>query len=247
MTATDIDIEYDPRYFRHATRDTVSLFGHRLYVDPNASPADKHLIVRAYEIDLSGTVAIPGKAIAMYCRVLRCAEGTALEVSGRAPPARVPAPRPGEQAGAHGTSGEPGKAGEDAGSVTIVAERLEGSLRISASGGAGQDGQDGGAAATGGVGASGADGSSGRCPCKPDGQPGQPGGQGGHGGRGGDGGSGGNAGLVKLIFSTQPGPNQIEIRAEGGNGGAPGVAGAPGDGGPGGAGGLHTTEKRYRI
>lgn len=246
MTTTDIEIDYDPRYFRHATRDTVSLYAHRLRVDPAAIPSNKHLIVRAYEVETSGTLAIPGKMIAIYCRILRCAEGSTLDVSGGAPSAKAPPPRPAESAGAHGTSGESGKAGADAGLVTIVAERLEGRIRILASGGAGQDGQDGGAGAQGGVGAAGADGTLGSCPCT-DGRPGGSGGQGGSGGRGGDGGSGGSAGLVRLVFATRPEPTQLEVRAEGGGAGRGGEPGVPGNGGRGGAGGLHIREHRYSL
>lgn len=200
-------------------------------VDASMFPASTDLTIFADTLTFAGTVSLPGKKVFIHAREI--AGVGAIDVNGVDQIGFAPGPPSSISVnyGAKGPKGDDGPKGGDAGSITILAGAISGSIAISASGGKGGRGQDGGNGVVGGPGSNGANDA-----CGNGSQPGGPGGKGGDGGDGGAGGSGGAAGtlVVSILERGVPLPS-VAI------GGAPGVPGNPGQpvaGGPGGIGGI---------
>jgi hypothetical protein len=234
--------------------ETLTIHGLNLTFNENDLPPDRDLFIYADVVRLQGAIRLPGKNVTIHARrILGDGVTASIDVSGldgtNFGPARA---RDGVSASGEGGHGNPGangrplneieraqQNGKNAGSVRLIAERIEGRLLVLANGGAGGSGESGGDGSSGNRGRNGADGP-GRQHVDAffPGEPGQSGGNGGAAGQGGQGGRGGDAGeiIVQTVEATPAGA--ITLTAVGGVGGRAGANGQPGDGGQGGIGGV---------
>lgn len=216
------------------SEDRLELHGLDLRLDPDTVPASKDLVVRAYRVELTGVLALPGRRVDISARTV-VSRGATIDTSGAdGRPHAAPAPSGGSTA-AGGGAGAVGHGGGDGGAVRIVCEEIEGTLVVRSNGGSGGRGQRGGDGAPGGAGGQGRDAELRNTGYGPD--RGGTGGAGGAAGPGGRGGDGGNAGVVE-IRTLRPGPS-VRVAAIAGPAGPAEENGAPGGGGPGGIGGRN--------
>lgn len=199
-------------------------------------------------ITLDRYLALNGRSLTIHARIIRTEGDSVIETSGkeaalgysgeRAAP-HQPNTQPGDN-GQAGTDGGHGLRGQDAGSLTLVAQKLDlskGGLTLRANGANGQNGQHGGA---------GSDGVKGKDGDKKEdfwgayknGTKGQNGGKGGDGGLGGNAGRGGSGGVITVCTVEPVDANRLMMVANAGSDGQPGTGGAAGVGMPGGKGGT---------
>jgi hypothetical protein len=244
MASTDVAEVF--AYQRTKTKDCVTIVTLKLTLDPTLFDRTADLrIIADHLIVPQGTFSLPGRNIDIRARILECTGGT-FDTSGGEPLPK-PAPKPPQPQtspgpglrGADGTPGVPAKPEDDgkrAGSASILAGEVRGSLRVTANGGAGRDGQDGGDAQPGGAGNDGPDDQISAEESDPSeghpapveitrGAPGQTGGDGGKGGDSGKPGNGGAAGSLSLLTVAAYDKNLLTLENRAGPPGRPGTNG----------------------
>ncbi len=190
------------------------------------------------EVILTGTLETNGVPIELVAHTIRSEEGIVRSFASEFSTANAQSGDSGNNgrhgatngangsAGGNGTRGSDGRTGSNAGSVSIIAQRLIGHLTVDNSGMAGGNGGDGGDGGRGGNGANGNSGASGAFDCRRGPQSGGNGANGGRAGDAGNGGSGGNGGEIKVVIA-EPLSDDSGILAVSA-GGSPGNAGSPG-------------------
>jgi len=146
-------------------------------------------------------------------------------------------------AGQHGRPGGPGEAGSPGPDLTIVALKINPTLKINVSGGPGGLGGVGENGGRGGGGGYGRPASQNAFNCRHGANDGAPGGSGGNGGPGGAGGTGGAGGVFTLVTPSDQVPvitRVLQVNLGAGTPGQGGAGGSGGQGGPGGAGGAQS-------
>jgi hypothetical protein len=249
-TSSPIGVDMYQEYESNALR-TYYFFGDDVILDASRSPwGDKHLVVFAESVTIRGLIKNPGNKIFIVAnRVV--SENGELNTSGTDGQKwqNIPAPVYGykpDGSGLDGSTGEPGRAGQNGGDILVYTYQVTGALKLCANGGAGSKGQKGGDGAKGRVGDTGADAS---IPRNHDfssisGEPGGKGKRGGDSGKGGDGGTGGNSGLVYLYVNDSSSLTVV-FETQGGSEGQPGDYGAIGSGGDPGSGGHGLYWRRH--
>ena len=171
-------------------------------VDINASiiagMGQRNLYVRGFNVSISASINQPERDIRIFCHTLTLKRNITIDVSGKKGPGWPNAKASPKPLGSNGATGDPGRAGTNAGKILISAEQVVGNaLSLIANGGEGGKGQ------TGGVGRQGKTGPAGKNGIKftldrDQGEKGGRGLQGGSAGQGGSGGQGGNGGTILL-------------------------------------------------
>jgi predicted nucleic acid-binding Zn-ribbon protein len=215
------------------------------------------LIVYGDELTISAALSLPGQKMTIIARTVTMGAGASVDLSGAvgAPvsPAQARNGLPGASAqqpdATDGGAGQTGNHGQAAGSFTLAAGTMTGTLSVRSEGGAGGTGQRGGDGGTGLNGANGENYQINEISGPPNsvyglvsqGQPGTNGGRAGVGGVGGQGGDGGGGGAITIAsFSRDPNVRAQNGGGASGAGGAGGTSGTPGIGGGGGEIGVHT-------
>lgn len=237
----------DDRFFSRLdsqlnTPGTQIIDGVNFTLDQTMIPATHHLIVRGYEITLSGPLSLPGYNISILAQKLNCEATTTISTAGiigspsytnlHADPAPALGKNGNDGAPATSVNGlhAPAGRGGNGGNITILAQSLTGQLVLQTNGGAGGDAESGSDGAPGTPGAN----------ASPPNNPGVQGGPGGQGGHAGVPGNGGSAGSIRVGTLVSLQANQIQTATQGGPPGQPGKNGTPGAGGPSGTAGQGT-------
>jgi len=223
------------------TRITITGTSFAMPSIQSESFSTKDLAIRAYELTLTDSLALPGKNVSIVCRKLIVANPLTISVNGKDGKPHLMAANNGRAPGAHGASGLKGEDGKVAGSIALtIGEVVGGELTLEAVGGNGAKGQDGGNGQPGRNGGNAGD----RRTNQSDEGAGRRGGNGLPGGDAGAGGPGGDAGAggVVTVECNDPGSAEdlIHIKIGAGSAGLGGKAGSPGGGGRPGQGGKGT-------
>lgn len=239
-TPVAIELVREPDFILERSMTKIVLTGTR-FAMPAFDPATwstRDLTIRAYDLTLVEDLHLPGRNVVIACKILRVPRPTRISVSGRDGADHLVPANDGHEQGAHGVNGLDGRPGQHAGSITLIADEIEGELlSLEANGGNGGAGQKGGNGQKGRTGKNGADGSKEGGGTK-HGERGQDGRVGGNAGTGGAGGAAGNGGTISIFVRGGGADGQIAASAEPGTPGRPGKAGTPGTGGNPGVGGL---------
>jgi hypothetical protein len=211
---------------RDQTADIVQAVEFTL--DQSAAGGGVDLIVICDLLTIDGQIVLPSKNVSLFARKIFCENNAVIDTSGKDAVADPKRASDGLTPGSSGAKGATGPDGAQAGAIFIAAGEVNGSLQLSANGGAAAKGQQGGQGAVGKVGAVGSNATERDRPGN-----GGPGGKGGKGGMGGDGGTGGSSGQITVLTLEEAAA--ITLNATGGKGGN---VGDPGSGGKGGAGGA---------
>lgn len=139
-------------YIQDSTRpDRICLTGVEVILKQNLVSPERNLIVRAETVEIAEAITLPGRAVHIFAREIKCVNGVYIDVSGKTGKDYSENSRANDgsndgEAGSHGADGGPGQKG---GTIHIMADRLEGKLTLRAKGGKGGSAQNGGNGAKG--------------------------------------------------------------------------------------------------
>lgn len=125
--------------------DRLIITGINVRLTPEQAISGKALVVRATTVEIDGRLHLPSGRMEIFARRIIAHKGAVLDVSGAAGSpdyAGRAAALSGTSPGAPGRAGENGGDGGPGGKIAIIAETLEGELKLLANGGIGGGGAE---------------------------------------------------------------------------------------------------------